>query len=121
MDKLLILDDEEIRHETFRKILVGRNIFSVYDYDQLVALYSQYDRFDVVYLDHDLSLKQAAGMPNNEKNGTDAAEFIASLPPECRPARAILHSWNDYGAKRQQHILIEAGINAIISRFKAVK
>lgn len=119
--KILFLDDTEDRHEKFRTERIGMDITAVWNYaDACAAL--MITRFDLAYLDHDLSELAAAGRPaEGEKTGTHVAEFIAAMPAERRPKFVILHSWNDAGRRRMAAILNEAGVSCMIAPFGSAR
>jgi len=108
--RVLILDDDEQRHAGFRRMLIGVNQTHVYNYDEAVKAL-QGPRFDIAYLDHDLSDLAALGAPPaGERTGTDVARYIAGMPSDRRPTQVIVHSYNVSGAIRMAFILHDAGV-----------
>lgn len=121
--RVLILDDNEDRHKGFAKALVGCERVHVNNYYEVVSVLAG-PRFDVAYLDHDLSDRQAVGQflgsPElfaGEKTGTDVAEYIAEMPADRRPDRVVIHSWNPSGAQRMADILREVGVSCTLAPY----
>ena len=104
--KIFFLDDDKERHRRFMQSRIGQDITQAWNYEEAVKLLSE-QVFDIAYLDHDLSFEAAAGIaPSDEKTGTDVADFIAAM----RPKSVIVHSFNPYGAKRIESIIVRSGI-----------
>lgn len=115
--KIFFLDDDAERHKRFMMDRIGMNITAVTNYADACAALAK-TKFDLAYLDHDLSELAAAGRPAaDEKTGTHVAEFIATLPEEKRPKFVILHSFNDAGRRRMAAILNEVGVSCMIAPF----
>lgn len=119
--KIFFLDDDAQRHARFKMDRIGMDITTAWNYADACAALAK-TKFDVAYLDHDLSEMAAAGMPaKDEKTGTHVAEFIASLPAEKRPKFVVLHSFNDAGRRRMGAILDEAGVSCMIAPFGSAR
>lgn len=105
--KLLFLDDEVVRHEALDRWCQGAH--HCYTYDSCIRLLKN-NEYDIVSLDHDLSVEMAAGIaPADELTGTDVAKFIAQM--DRKPTHAILHTFSMPGAARMGAILREAGLS----------
>jgi CheY-like chemotaxis protein len=100
--EILILDDDQVRHDWFRSAFAAENHRSVLSYgDAIVALKAQ--RYDVIFLDHDLN--------EEEFTGADVACYIANeMPEEMRPKMVWIHSMNPVGASNIESIIRKAGI-----------
>lgn len=110
MSRILFLDDSEPRHRKFRQKTIGHRVTFVRTHDEALAALAG-ERFDEVWLDHDLSEAAAAGQPaSGEKTGYDVACAIAALPPNKRPRLAYVHSLNPPGSERIVQALVAAGI-----------
>lgn len=119
--KIFFLDDDAERHKKFKMDRIGMDITAVWNYADACAALAK-TKFDLAYLDHDLSELAAAGRPaKDEKTGTHVAEFIAALPDEMKPKFVILHSFNDAGRKRMGAILNEAGVSCMIAPFGSAR
>jgi len=122
--KILFLDDRKARHDAFLKANIGRSIDQAWDYEGAAKLLEANSPYDVVHLDHDLSWRQqnyfcmGAPEPPDEKNGTDVANFIASLPADKHPKMAVIHSFNPPGAQRMAAILRQVGITCVVHPFE---
>jgi CheY-like chemotaxis protein len=105
--RVLFLDDDEMRHETARKNLVGhdaRHVRTVAEFQAALSL----GPFDVVFLDHDLGGE--AYVPSGPGTGYEAALLLASR--EERPT-VICHSYNRPGAIRIVGVLRSHGFSAV--------
>lgn len=103
--KILFLDDNEERHKRFRYNSIGQDVTHVYSYAEALAALA-YNRFDQVFLDHDLSEMASCGMaPVDEKTGYHVACIVADLPEERLPDLVVIHSFNAAGAKRMRAAL----------------
>lgn len=110
--RILILDDEEVRHTGFSKMLPGHDLTHVYSYEEsVVALEGA--QFDIAYLDHDLGVGCA-------ETGYDVAMFIAGMPEDKRPAKVVIHSHNPIGARRMGQALL-GKTRAMIYPYQAPK
>ena len=119
--KIFFLDDDAERHKRFKMDRIGMDITAVWNYADACAALAK-TKFDIAYLDHDLSELAAAGRPaKDEKTGTHVAEFIATLPDDMKPKFVILHSFNDAGRRRMAAILDEAGVSCMIAPFGSAR
>lgn len=103
--RILVLDDDVRRHSGFARALIPHRVWHVYDYHRACSVLQREERFDVVYLDHDINdfgkRSMGPGMygSSRELTGLDVAAFIAGLPEEKRPKQVITHTWNPDGGK----------------------
>src|SRR3954467_10883234 len=110
--RVLVLDDDNNRHVTFRRNLIGHDVVHVHTYDEAVAALAG-ERFDVMFLDHDLNLEGVHRSVRRdeetgvewEMNGAHVAHVIAELPSEKRPDEVFVHSYNPDGASNMIAIL----------------
>lgn len=114
--RILVVDDMQERHDFFRKAYNGMDdiIVQSYDYDNaMLELASTPNDFDLMFLDHDLSLEAIMCDPNNtyEKTGSDIAKYIAQeiKPADCVGMEIHCHSMNPYGRVNMVDILRNAG------------
>lgn len=119
--RILVLDDIETRHEVIGKMLKrrGHEVVHVYTYDDAVNAL-QGERFDEMFLDHDLECYVPSMYGSRELTGTEVARSVACLPKEKQPTRVTVHSWNDAGAKRMRSILQEQGIHVDLRPFSTL-
>lgn len=122
--RVLFLDDMAERHLSFETQANAHGLtpyWPVETGEHAIEQLKSSERFDVVFLDHDLASDQyiehvsgiLAPRTGMEMSGTEVAEAIAALPKEKRPGVAIIHSWNRYGAARMARILSDAGIRVL--------
>ena len=96
--RILFLDDDPRRHEEFARIADGHSIVHVWRVDEAKA-YLDRMRFDLCCLDNDLAT-EAFG-----REGYEVAEYIAAAPRSRRPARVLIHSWNETRARDMYTVL----------------
>ena len=114
--RILVLDDDDIRHEWFKEYFKDHEAQHVYTVNGAITALISDPQYDFVFLDHDLNDHKyestAAGMyGRTELTGTDVAQFIAEiLEPAKKPKQVVVHSWNPDGARRMLGLLKDAGI-----------
>ena len=117
--KVLVLDDDMARHQAFANNLARNDVTHADSYDRAVKALQDQDRFDVVFLDHDLNdfgLKSIGPSDSmyggaRELTGNDVARFIAkALPKKKRPKMVVVHSINYDGSMNIVSTLKAAGI-----------
>ena len=105
----LVLDDSMERLCVFAAKLHGCCCVSTYE--AAIKAFKG-DRFDEVYLDHDLG---------TSKNGCDVAYWMTQyLPKHKRPGLVVVHSWNMAGAAAIRQTLELYGFNVRVEPFKVV-
>lgn len=116
--RILFLDDDKERHRRFMMNRIGLAISQAWTCDEACRMLSE-TVFDEAHLDHDLSELAAMGTPAaHERTGTHVAEHIAAMPPDRRPRRVVIHSFNDAGRRRMAGILRDAGVPVIVQPFR---
>lgn len=123
--RILVLDDDDIRHEWFKEYFKDFEVQHVYTVNGTITALISDPQYDFVFLDHDLNDNQYTsvkridgdnipgfvGPCRVELTGVDVAEFIARiLEPGKRPKEVVVHSWNPPGAEKMIGILREANI-----------
>ena|SRR5688572_9896580 len=112
--RILILDDDDVRHLGFSKWLGMHDELQVVHVTTVAAAkeaLSKGETFDLVFLDHDLNDLDYQSVENNgfgpiEITGFEVARFIVTdLPKERRPKAAVVHSWNPPGASMMCEVL----------------
>lgn len=113
---ILILDDQDIRHQVFRRIYAEQSVTSVSRYSEFLNVLST-RVWDLIHLDHDLGdfVDNADTYVDGwgktcEFNGQHAALRVCELSENLRPARVIVHSINSIGAAAMLQTLRRAGI-----------
>lgn len=118
--RILVLDDEEARHDVFRRIFKNEDAVHCYNFDEVINEMTFSPRFDVVLLDHDLGtgnseLSDKINLPT--VTGYHVALFICQdLDFEKRPGRIIIHSWNEYGADKMESLFRRSGFKDVIQK-----
>ena len=112
--RILVLDDDPMRHRFFARTLIGNVVEHVNTFDHCIkALQENQNPFDVVFLDHDLNDHGLLSIGPSEMyggvremTGADVARFITNkLSKEKYPELIIIHSVNDYGSANMHTIL----------------
>lgn len=125
---ILILDDDEERHTWFRRRFLAEVpplteppiVVHTYGYHHCVELLAE-RRWDLVHLDHDLHLSRPGdqrGPYGGFYDGRDVAMVIAGMPPERRPLRAIVHSWNEVRGPEMVQILRRVGVEVSLEPWR---
>lgn len=129
MTRILFLDDDAIRHDTFAKRYADKaECVHVETFDEFERVLRG-SKFDIIFLDHDLNdfgarsvVQYVFGTYQSsetcEMTGTDAADLVAHLPPEKLPAQVIIHSHNPAGAERMEMILRDVDVFVVRDPFK---
>lgn len=110
--KILVLDDDQKRHEAFKFHLFRHDITHVYTCDEAIKAIEQ-EKWDIIFLDHDLEDRHYSSASDGkveelEKTGYDVAVHIAkNLPTEKAPQFILIHSWNPVGWKRMFAALMD--------------
>lgn len=112
--KILFIDDEEYRHQGFKKFFGKNSNFEcthVYCYDDAVDALRD-NQFDIVFFDNDL-----AGF----RSGTDGIDVVKhllyQLPETQWPKLAWVHSWNHQAARNIASMLKSADIKTYVQSF----
>lgn len=89
------MDDDDLRHRTFKRMTIGLTVQHVHTADQ--AIQALVSRFAVVFLDHDLADQHYTGV-QDERTGLAVARHIADMPTSRQPDVVVIHSLNPDGA-----------------------
>ena len=100
--KILILDDEDVRHREFDKRYLGHHLTHVRTYSEFKQVYGSGSDWDLVHLDHDLgSFGTGLDAPETYEDGwgclvpydgRDVVDFM--LACDDLPRKVIVHSVN---------------------------
>lgn len=102
--RVLVLEDDPIRHREFSKQLIGSEYQIVTTAAEAINQL-QTDTWDYLFLDHDLG--GMVYVDSGDGTGYEVAEWLAENPdrqPEC----IILHTLNPVGAENMQKKLPNA-------------
>lgn len=117
--KILVLDDDHLRHEAFTRAFPHAvHVWTVEEFQEAYAA----GGWDLLYLDHDLNdfgvRSTAEGYGGRvELTGADVATWVARLPVDMHPKEVIIHSWNPGGALNMLNVLRDAGIRVTYRPF----
>lgn len=115
--RVLVLDDDEIRHKVFAAKFKGVQVTHAYNVEDAVNALNRDEVFDLVHLDHDL--EDFHYIPYKvEMTGMDVARFISRMDKDKQPKRVVVHSWNTAAAPRMVNVLRDAGIPAVWELFQ---
>jgi CheY-like chemotaxis protein len=99
--KILILDDDQVRHDMFRVKYAGHEVVSVLEAKDAIKKLNE-EQFDAVFLDHDLG--GAVYVTSGEGTGYEVAVWL-SENREKQPKQIIIHSFNPVGAANMMGVL----------------
>lgn len=109
--KILILDDDQVRHTTYAQEYAGHYVRHVYTYFEFLSDLDGGSPWDLIHLDHDLGDLQTGDTyvdgwgSTCEYNGRHAARAICELPDNRLPSQVIIQSVNPVGAKAMLQML----------------
>ena len=101
--KILILDDDMLRHYQFKQNFIGHAITDVQTVEAAIR-YLKTEKFDAAFLDHDLGGHSMVDSFGEEATGYTLAKWL-SENPERKPEHIYIHSYNPVGAKNMQDLL----------------
>lgn len=117
--RILVVDDEEVRHDRFRLAFAGHEVVHARSYAEARRALSD-GPYDLIQLDHDLMDFHVVDGVRYERTGQDVARLIAEMPSRMWPGAVVVHSWNSAGAASICSILRRAGLrNVSASPFSA--
>jgi CheY-like chemotaxis protein len=109
--RVLVLDDDDKRHESFKFHLFRHEATHVHTAQEAMEALASNGPWDVVFLDHDLNYEHYVSSTTGkldglEQTGYDVAKYIALfMKEETIPKNVVVHSWNSYGADRMIQML----------------
>jgi CheY-like chemotaxis protein len=105
--RVFVLDDTQERLFWFRQQLAGvAQLREAKTADRALEILST-EKFDLVFLDHDLSWEDAADVTRQHGNGKEVARYLARTGFE---GRIVIHSKNEDGVSLMRKILPAATI-----------
>lgn len=120
--RILILDDDQTRHDAFARRYDGHELKHVYTVAEARAELLQ-GGYDLASFDHDLADYQMeeqldGSVREREKTGYDVVMFLVhEVPPARWPTEIIVHSWNAPRARQMVEVLKDRGVAAIYRPF----
>ncbi len=119
MKKILVLDDEPVRHTAFDSIFPNDQVVHTINYDDFVEALKA-GPYDLICLDHDLG---GGNDPNGNfvlhKTGLDAAQAILRQPQSLWPKQVLVHSHNSVQGPKMVELLNNAGISTVRKPFQS--
>lgn len=115
--RILILDDDQTRHDTFARRYAGHDLTHVYTVAEAQAALIA-GGFDLASFDHDLADFQMerqidGSVQEREKTGYDVVMFLVHEVPSSRwPLEVIVHSWNAPRARQMVETMRDRGLAA---------
>jgi len=97
--KILVLEDNEYRIKTFRKIfnkVAQPTLFFVDNVKNAKEIYKKFKPFDFIFLDHDLDNRIMV----NSKEENTGYQFVKYIIKDQPKGEIIVHSLNVVGANR---------------------
>lgn len=118
--KILVLDDDDNRHEVIGKMLKrrGHETVHVRSYNEAIKVLRN-DVFEGMYLDHDL--QEYAHGTRVERTGAHVVSFmVTDMDPKKLPKEVVIHSWNTDGSKVMENLLRSVGVAVKRQPFSAL-
>lgn len=120
--RVLILDDDPYRHDAFARAHPSYDCVHVRTAQEAKEALVK-ERFPLVSLDYDLADFETRVTVDGssvawQHTGYDVVLFIINnLPPDRRPERVVVHSWNIRQATRMVDALTSNGVSAVLQPF----
>ncbi len=108
--KILFLDDSMVRQHKRFQHKGDDDLRQVWTASECIQALANYERFDLVSLDHDLEDNPYCD-PKMQNCGTTVAKFIAETKPEI--GEIIIHSMNHIQAPKMVDMLKKAGYEKV--------
>lgn len=109
--RTLFLDDNHARHRDMQ----GRMLFDpAFTASECIEKLKN-NKYDVVFLDHDLGGKEMVSSFSDEETGCTVAKWISENKPEIPVV--VCHSLNPGGADNMASILVESGYLVVKQKF----
>lgn len=112
--KILVVEDNGPRTVKFQEFL-GKHDLTITKSSKEGCNLSRINKYDVIFLDHDLGIHPDTGepteevfLPSKEWTGYEVAQAIAESPNAETPV--IIHSWNLAGGMKMRDVLKNAEI-----------
>lgn len=99
--RILILEDNQERVRQFMQKFVSAVVLCVEDADECIALLKT-EKWDVLFLDHDLGGEEYVDSFSDEKTGYTVAKWL-SKHTDRTPKHVFIHSLNSIGALNIQN------------------
>jgi CheY-like chemotaxis protein len=112
MDRILIVEDDEIRRSWFDKKFAQYQRDATHDVSLAVQWLRERD-YALIFLDHDLAEEHYhLEMADDGLTGYAVAAWLAEHPESQPAVPIIIHSLNYTGSERMLQCLLSAGRNA---------
>ena len=111
--RVLVLDDDERRHEWFAARFAGDQLDIAVAPDNAIALLGAHD-YDAIFLDHDLLPEhyRTTDARDDERTGYAVAAWLAARPDVQQATTIIVHTRNANGALKMVQTMRAAGRRA---------
>ena len=119
--RFLVVDDMQVRHDEFRRILSGGDVVHAYNVRE-AALQIQEDlrgerKFTTIFLDHDIE------SGTDQRDVIELVHWIVETPWILEQLKAdgtnfFIHSWNNHGAQNMKALLEQAGFLVRVRPFQ---
>jgi CheY-like chemotaxis protein len=115
MTRVLVLDDNQNRHDAFARRLEGCHVVHAYTAKQAIDHLAHDKRYDLVCLDHDLDL---VSLIDDTGDGREVADFIALHLGRAKvPPLVLVHSWNEPASAGMVRTMLDAGVRVVRREF----
>lgn len=123
MSRILFLDDDNQRHDVFMANNAGPGILivPVFNAPEAIETLRSSERFDFVFLDHDLADVHYGGSYDQAGTGMDVVDFMCSseFTSDKYPNLVVVHSWNVVRGQAMTSKLSEHGFAVVRVFFEA--
>lgn len=119
MKRILILDDDNDRHDWFRGEYPRAYRQHVWTVKQALWALEDPKGWDTVFLDHDLEFSHPTEYDPDTESGLVVANYIARLKVGWSPrCKFVIHSWNPERSRLMYDVLVDSGLDVCYNPFR---
>lgn len=121
MKRFLVIDDMQVRHDEFDRILAGSQVLHANNVRegvlQIQEDFRDEKKFTTIFLDHDIE----GG--DDRRDVIELVHWIVETPWvrdqfKKDGTNFFIHSWNNHGAQNMKALLEDAGFNVKVKPFR---
>lgn len=121
MGRFLVVDDMQVRHDEFDRILPGTVLHANNVREAVLQIQEDLrdeKKFDVIFLDHDIE------SGSDQRDVVHLVWWIVETPwvlDQLKNDKTdfFIHSWNNHGAQNMKSILENVGFSVKVKPFRA--
>jgi len=113
--RILFLDDNKHRHNTFRQKAIGCVVDAAFDAQQAISFLREKKEYEMIFLDHDLDAEIEGICHEDIEDGRFVVKQMIEmeLHVEMQDVAIVVHSLNGAGAAQMISMLTSAGFTNV--------